>query len=263
MENTDQADAQDGQVGTRSRARWYQPAALSTQRSRRQITIATSLLTAIPVLSIAFLTLINFSDYDYSLTTQIAVTAFGICLGVTGYTILRQFPRNLERLTETLQQVAEGRLPDHVDLFKSAGDISDIEGYLNQVVGDLRDKIHRLERALEDAETMQRIIAQQNDDLVEAERTRVMIESLGAACHHIGQPATVLQMTLSLLREELTGNDHQSMLKSCEEAAEQIAEVLGRLRKLSDYRTVPYRPLQRDDGPGGRILDIHAPVTTG
>ncbi len=263
MENLDAAHAQDDQVAPDSRARWYRPAALSTQHSRRQLTIATALLTAIPLLSIAFLTLVNFSDYDYSLGTQIAVALFGLYLGATGYAILRQYPRNLERLNETLRLIAEGKLPEHVDLIKSAGDIRDIERYLNRVVGDLRSKVDRLERALGEAETMQRIIAQQNDDLIEAERVRVMVESLGAACHHIGQPATVLQMTISLLQNQLTGEEHQTMLKACEDATGQIADVLGRLRKLSDYRTVPYRPMQQDELPGGRILDISAPTLTG
>lgn len=264
MEDADQGDPQDHPIASRAspsdtsrgRARWYRPASLNAQKSRHQITIATALLTAIPFLSITFLTLVNFSDYHYSTGTQAAVAVFGIVLGMAGYLILRQYPRNLERLNESLHQLSTGVLPERVNLIKSAEDIGDIEHYLNIVIQEMRNKIACLESELERSETLRRIIAQQNDDLVEAERVRVMVETLGAACHHIGQPATVLQMNISLLHSQLTSEHHQAMLTDCLNASEQIGDVLKKLRRLSTYRTVPYRIAQDLQQGQSRILDI-------
>lgn len=269
MENTDQGNPQDHQIApgespgytsrTR-RARWYRPASLNAQKSRHQVTVATALLTAIPILSITFLTLVNFSDYHYTLGTQVAVATFGLVLGLAGYLILRQYPRNLERLNASLHQLSTGVLPERVDLIKSTEDIGDIEHYLNIVIQEMRNKIARLESELERSEALRRIIAQQNDDLVEAERVRVMVETLGAACHHIGQPATVLQMNISLLHSQLTSEQHQAMLTDCLSASEQIGDVLKKLRSLSAYRTVPYRIAQDPGRDDSRILDIDSAV---
>ncbi len=46
-------------------------------------------------------------------------------------------------------------------------------------------------RAIEKAD-MKRTIEAQREEILAAERQRVMIQSLGAACHHLGQPATVV-----------------------------------------------------------------------
>jgi DNA-binding NtrC family response regulator len=60
-----------------------------------------------------------------------------------------------------------------------------------------------LQRAIMNAlqtRRMRETIRRQQDELLESERHRVMIESLGAACHHMGQPATVILAYLELMR---------------------------------------------------------------
>ena len=95
--------------------------------------------------------------------------------------------------------------------------------------------------------------------LMEAERQRVMLESLGAACHHLGQPATVLLANLGILQKRWNVQDEtlQELVKSSIEAAELLGEILHKLNTVNEYRTTQY--LERSDGsdsPENRILEI-------
>jgi PAS domain S-box-containing protein len=94
----------------------------------------------------------------------------------------------------------------------------------------------------------------------EAERTRVMLESLGAACHHLGQPATVILANMGMLSAKLKDISDpmiRELIQSTLQASERLAEVLHKLNAANEYRTVCYI----DDGgksetPGSRIVDI-------
>lgn len=94
----------------------------------------------------------------------------------------------------------------------------------------------------------------------EAERHRVMLESLGAACHHLGQPATVLLANLGIMqRKLLTTSDPlvADLVKSSIEAAETLGGILHKLNTVNEYKTTRY--LDRPDGidsDENRILEI-------
>jgi len=105
---------------------------------------------------------------------------------------------------------------------------------------------------------MAKLIQQQQKDLLDAERQRVVIESLGAACHHLGQPATVITTYLELMRRKEQSAEMLEMIENCAKAARSMEEVLARLRSVSEYRTVSYLP-QADGKPtrtDERILRI-------
>jgi len=95
--------------------------------------------------------------------------------------------------------------------------------------------------------------------LRESERQRVMLESLGAACHHLGQPATVLLANLGILQKRWNVDDPtlKDLVNSSIEAAELLGEILHKLNTVNEYRTTQY--LERMDGsdtPENRILEI-------
>jgi PAS domain-containing protein len=83
----------------------------------------------------------------------------------------------------------------------------------------------------------------------EAERNRVVLESLGAACHHLGQPATILQANLELLNGMLAGADGsvQDLIKSSMENMERLGEILHKLHAVNQYQTSEYLGM---GGPG-------------
>lgn len=91
----------------------------------------------------------------------------------------------------------------------------------------------------------------------ETERQRVMLESLGAACHHLGQPATVLLANLGIMERKLGGADPAMahIVSSCLQAAETLSEILHKLNAIEEYRTTPYLE-EKPGSSGSRILEI-------
>lgn len=93
----------------------------------------------------------------------------------------------------------------------------------------------------------------------EAERHKVMLESLGAACHHLGQPATVLLANLGIMQKKLEGanGDVKELLDASLEAAESLGQILHKLNTVNEYKTTRY--LDRAEGADSaenRILEI-------
>ena len=74
------------------------------------------------------------------------------------------------------------------------------------------------------------------------ERDKVMMESLGAVCHHLGQPATVLLSTLEMLDRIKDGNPEgrKELLHMSLEAAESLRKILLELNDLRHYNAEPY-----------------------
>lgn len=134
------------------------------------------------------------------------------------------------------------------------------------------EAIHRAVTNAVEKMAMRRTMDKQREVLLVAERHRVMIESLGAACHHLGQPMSTVTMCLDILRRQPAGPTVQAMVAKCEEAVEAVNDILERLQRVSIYRTEPY--LSRDGDathlPEDRILSIDdapaggfAPTTKG
>jgi PAS domain S-box-containing protein len=94
----------------------------------------------------------------------------------------------------------------------------------------------------------------------EAERNRVMLESLGAACHHLGQPATVLLTNLGVMQARMATTDEmlKDLVDNSIHAAEILREILHRLNAVNEYKTMQY--IKQAEGAGdqdsNRILAI-------
>lgn len=80
------------------------------------------------------------------------------------------------------------------------------------------------------------------NERADAERHRVMAESLLAACHHLNQPLTVLSGHLDLLAEHLPpGNaDVRRRVDRCVEATRRLTRLSRKMEEIRSYRTVPY-----------------------
>ena len=98
---------------------------------------------------------------------------------------------------------------------------------------------------------MQQEIEKQRQALLDAERQRVMMESVGAACHHFAQPLTTMLGNLQLLAEadDIEEPEKRTMLLQCLKAAEMMRMILNKFQQVSEYRTRPYLP-------DTKILDI-------
>jgi PAS domain S-box-containing protein len=93
----------------------------------------------------------------------------------------------------------------------------------------------------------------------EAERQRVMIESFGTACHHLGQPATVLMANLEMLSKEAATlpAEVRKQLADAMQAADTIRELLQKLNTAVLYRPTPYSTPAAEANPtDSHILEI-------
>ena len=92
----------------------------------------------------------------------------------------------------------------------------------------------------------------------EAQTREAMLASLAAACHHLGQPATVLLTSIGMLKDQIdqTDQDAVMLIESAQEAANKLAEVLNKLAKTNEYRTTDYLLSTESRGPFNKILDI-------
>jgi PAS domain S-box-containing protein len=92
----------------------------------------------------------------------------------------------------------------------------------------------------------------------DAQAREAMLASLAAACHHLGQPATVLLTSLGMLKEQNLKADEESVMlyKTAHEAAMKLTDILRKLGKTNEYRTTNYL-LNRDaNAPHNKMLDI-------
>ncbi len=88
----------------------------------------------------------------------------------------------------------------------------------------------------------------------QAQRSRVMMESLGTICHAIGQPATVVMGVLDFLRlGQATPQQSKDMINMGYEAILELRELLHQLNEKRYYVTESYLP---GNDTGGSILQV-------
>jgi hypothetical protein len=234
---------------------------IRAQRSRAYLVTALALTTVIPMLCFWLVMLSLYTDLlPDSTLMRLGVGVAGGLAGLAGYGMLRVYPANLERVRNYLSRIAVEDLPAHAELLPGEQDSSDIEFYLNEVIGGLRKRIARLDEELARSQRLLGTIEKQSAEIMAAERQRVMLESLGAACHHIGQPTTVLSLYLTRLRDQPGERMEAQNLNACLNAVESISEILRKLMRVSEYRTVPYAIFHDEEGRKTdeqvKILDI-------
>ncbi|NUN95812.1 MAG: response regulator [Candidatus Omnitrophica bacterium] len=116
------------------------------------------------------------------------------------------------------------------------------------------EALERVLRAAIERSELRRTVRHQQEALIAAERQRVMLESIGAACHHFAQPVTTLLGRLDLILQQPEGlSDHQrEILEECLSSSQRMMELLTRFQRVREYRTVPYVE-------ECKILDIESP----
>lgn len=89
---------------------------------------------------------------------------------------------------------------------------------------------------------LQQKIEEQSKALLEAERQRVMMESVGAACHHFAGPLTTVLSSMQILAEAegIEEAEKRNMLQQCLKAAERMKMILNKFQEVREYRTRPF-----------------------
>lgn len=77
----------------------------------------------------------------------------------------------------------------------------------------------------------------------QAERAKVVMESLAGFCHSLGQPATVLLSSIELLRMQSCDADLQKqVLDICYDAVIEIRDLLAQMKKKREWVAEAYLP---------------------
>ena len=232
-------------------------AQLNTKNALQQSIIAIVLMTGFPLLSILFMgTTIHIDSSSLSPHVASIILICTLVLAVAGFIILLKFPRNIIKLRQYISDVAKGILPDRISLLDTncSDDLQYIEAGLNAVLQEMRHRIELAEQNQRMEHELREQIEQQQRTLIHAERHRAMIQSLGAACHHIGQPAAILKMRLCLMKK-ITHTDVEAVqIEECEKDIIAILTILDRLKTVSEFRTVPY--ISNDNYTDTEILAI-------
>lgn len=115
--------------------------------------------------------------------------------------------------------------------------------------------LESMERAIVNAVKRSRLLREieiQRKQLIEAERYRVMAHSIGAACHHLGQPATVLRTAIVQMRRHENSPEVEALLKESFIAVEEICNILFKLKNISSYA----EELYLNDSANDRIMKV-------
>ena len=239
--------------------KWF--TSLVTRDARNQAKIATILLAVIPSLSLFYMgTAAVYYTGSLTFLIKFLIFVLTIAIAVTGFLILKKYPDNILKLRHYITEIAQGTLPEKIVLADThnSDDIKYIEENFNRILAEMRNRIEAAEEQLRIEHNLKKTVEQQQQILLEAERHRAMIQTLGAACHHIGQPATVLQLRLEFLQKLATNEEEIVEIAECVKAIQQISGILHQLQQVSEFRTVPY--IHIGNTPDEEILSI-SPLT--
>ncbi len=88
-------------------------------------------------------------------------------------------------------------------------------------------------------------------DRAQKEKFQGVLETAGAVCHELNQPLQVISGYAELMMVELNeGDAHHKLAEQVLEQVERIADITGKLQKITRYKTVDY-------GRHAKIIDIH------
>jgi signal transduction histidine kinase len=215
---------------------------LSRRGAWGQVTLAAILITILPALILAW---VGKNDLDGTPLHPLVVWfAAGLLIAVIalGYSLLFKYPSSIVRLRHYLNTLAGGKIPDQVTLSKDEDDLAAVQHYMELIVKMASDRI--------------RIAEKQHAEELEAERQRVMVESIGTMCHHLGQPATVMSLCLYRLK---TTSDPQAMallVIDCQDAFDSMTRILDQLRTTLHYSSELYLPFSSDTCPAAEKMEI-------
>jgi len=198
---------------------------LVKQGTRQQFGVAVALMTVIPLLAFTYVLGDAIASRSLNLETVYFLLPSVGALVAMGVMLLARHTIEVNQLRTYLELMSRGELPT-TGVGDSNDDFAAIKRSLGMVIKQGDEKIKKIEA---------RAVA-----LVKAEQQRVMAETVGAACHHLGQPATVIRVYLDLMKRAETSPEMQSMIQECQLATEDVVTVLQRLQDVGTYETEPY-----------------------
>ncbi len=147
---------------------------------------------------------------------------------------------DLELKDQRIRQLNKALSTANAEAAELMAEVDSQNSELNTLNKKLRLANTDLEEINRLLERSKKEVVEQSRKLVDAERQRVMIESIGTACHHLGQPFTSITMSLEILRGEAQSPENLQIIEIALNEAEAAKKIFDRLQSASEYRTEPY-----------------------
>jgi signal transduction histidine kinase len=222
---------------------WSRSMSLVSRGVRNQFAVAIVLMSLIPLALLVFLIVEVIPNNSLPTDALNLIALWAFVLAFLGWRLLVKYPINIIRLRRYLDALAKGEIPRQINIEKGESDLFAIEQNMNRIILQTEERIHTLENHMQ--------------ILLETERQRVLLESLGAACHHLGQPTTVLVTSLQIMKNQDLSPDLREMVEACAHSSHEIMEILHKLQGISVYKTEPYLTSDTTHDPSkDRILKI-------
>jgi signal transduction histidine kinase len=193
--------------------------------TRQQFVVAVALMAVIPLLAFAYVLGDAIMTRTLDLETLYFLLPSIVTLMALGVMLLARHTIEVSRLRQYLEEISRGDAPT-VTAGHSSEDFAAIQRSLGAVLNQGTEKV--------------KILEARSKALVQAEQQRVMAETVGAACHHLGQPATIIRGYLDLMKRAELSPEMRAMIQECQAATEDVATVLHRLKGVGQYETEPY-----------------------
>ena len=139
-----------------------------------QFVISITLISVIPLLTLVYVAVSGVLETGFDVAMFVLLASTLLCV-ISGFILLAKYPLSVIRLRHYLERVAEGEYELDVSMYSNDDTVQAIEEYMKEIVRQAASRVEMIDA--------------QSHQLVEAERNRVMVETVGAACHHLGQPA--------------------------------------------------------------------------
>lgn len=98
-----------------------------------------------------------------------------------------------------------------------------------------------LRRAFEDLKRAHREMEEMQQQLLEAERLKILLETAGGAAHEINQPLQAITLQLEMMAMKMSkGDSTKRVIEEVLEQAERISSILRKMKDIQRYRSTPY-----------------------
>ncbi len=207
------------------------------------LAIAAALITGLPFCILWWLWVNSGPGQELPLAARWTAGLVAGLVILLGYAMLAKYPVNIVRLRRYLRDLASDRVPVSLVLSTDENDLTAIRRYMGDLVRQAEERVRTAEA--------------RQTSVLEAERQRVMIESLGAICHHLGQPATMIGAGLYMMRKQAASPELKALIDECQQSFEALTKIHDRLHAITQYRTEAYLTAEVSrTTPGPRILEV-------
>jgi signal transduction histidine kinase len=218
--------------------------------ARQHFAIGVALLAVIPVLSCWYLSTAASGAMAQG-GLRVMIAGLLLLVGVTGYLVLRKYPKNIIRLRGYMEHMVRGELPDHVDLLENEDDLAAIETCLNLIVRRMREQVHSMKTEKTHLE----------EQLYRAQKTESLGLMAGGIAHDFNNLIAGMMCQTDLAMEKLAEEDPaEEHVRTVQKAIKQASELTNQLLIYAGERQIVRSSVQLTELINGMKDLLKVPV---